>query len=86
MHKMGSHYRSDELDHPDPLYFPIKPDQARLKGVNTTSSQHLVDYRRSIIPTYTRALHDLNSVIWTFARSPPDLHPTRSGCDRILLE
>ena len=71
MHKMGSHYRSDQLDHPGPLNYPIQPDQARLKGVNTTSSRHLVDYKRLIIPTYTRALHDLNSATWTFPANMP---------------
>jgi len=78
--KVGSHCR---LNQTDPLIFPLKPDQARLLGVYTTSFRPLDDYRRSIIPTYTRALHDLNR---TSARSPPDLHPIRSGCDRILLE
>jgi len=48
-----SHCRSDQLDHPDPLNSPIKPDQARLKGVYMTSSRHpIVDHRRSFIPTY----------------------------------
>jgi len=63
--KVGSHCRSDQLDLPDPLNFPIEPDQARLKGVYTTYSRPLVDYRHSIIPTYTRALRgqlDLCSV------------------------
>ena len=83
---VGSHCRSDQLDHSDPLSFPIEPDLARLKGVYTTSSRSLVNHRRSIIQTYTRALHDLNSTNYTSARSPPDLHPNRSGCDVILLE
>jgi len=82
----GTHCRSDQLDHPDLLNFPIKPDQAGLKGVYTTSSRPLLHYRRSIIPTYTRALHELNLTNWTSARSPPDLYPTWSGCDQILLE
>ena len=81
-------FLSDQLVHPDYLNFPIKPDQARLKGIYATPSRPLVDYRRSIIPTYMymRALHDLNSINWTSARSLQDLHPTRSACDRILLE
>ena len=28
--KAGSHCRSDQLHQPDPLNFPIKPDQAQL--------------------------------------------------------
>jgi len=87
-----SHCRSDQLDHPDPLTFPIKPDQARLKGVYTTSSRPLVDHRRSIIPTCTRPLHVLDSTNWTSARSLPNLHrPDRdaigyySSTDRIQI-
>ena len=83
---MGSRCRSNQLGHPYPLNLPIEPDQARLKGVYTTSSRPLVNHKRLIIPTYTRALHDLNSTDWTSARSLQDFHPTRSGCDRILLE
>ncbi|KAH3840580.1 hypothetical protein DPMN_114030 [Dreissena polymorpha] len=49
--KVGSHCRSDLLDHPDHRNFPTKPDQARLKRVYTTSSRPLVDN--------TRPTHDL---------------------------
>ncbi|KAH3838136.1 hypothetical protein DPMN_111542 [Dreissena polymorpha] len=76
--KVGSHCRSDQLDHPDHRKSPTKPDQARLKREYTTSSRPLVDNTRphtthlrrplnhlsdfrSIISTYTQALHDLSS-------------------------
>ncbi|KAH3862739.1 hypothetical protein DPMN_025712 [Dreissena polymorpha] len=90
--KLGSHCRSDTLDHRN---FPTKPYEARLKRVNTTSSRPLVDNTRpphdsfttstqpsfrSIISTYTQALYDLSSTKWTSARLPPDLHTTRSFC------
>jgi len=75
---VGSHCRSDQLNQPDPLNFLIKPDQAWLKFVYTTSSRPLVGYRRLIIHlSYMQVLHDLSLTSWTSALSPPDLHPTR---------
>jgi len=42
--KASSHCRSDQLGRPKPLNFQVEPDQARLKGLNTTSSRPLVDF------------------------------------------
>jgi len=80
MHSLSAFLWADQLDQPDPLNFPINPEQARLKGAYTTSVRPLVGYRRTIIPTYTRALHDLNSTNWTSARTPY-LYPT----DRVAI-
>jgi len=61
---VSSHCRSDQLNHPDPLNFSKKPDQAGLKGVYTTSSLPLVRLSRSIRELYTKStrttghLHD----------------------------
>ena len=43
--KVGSHWRSDQLDHPDPLNFQIELNQARHKGVYTNSFRPLVNHR-----------------------------------------
>ncbi|KAH3702893.1 hypothetical protein DPMN_077920 [Dreissena polymorpha] len=43
---VGSHCRSDQLDHPDHQNLQTKLDQARLKRVYTTSSRPLVDNTR----------------------------------------
>ncbi|KAH3851115.1 hypothetical protein DPMN_093596 [Dreissena polymorpha] len=51
--KVGSHCRSDQLDHPDHGNFPTKPDQARLKRVYTTSSRPLVDTTRPPHDSFT---------------------------------
>ncbi|KAH3738592.1 hypothetical protein DPMN_045230 [Dreissena polymorpha] len=51
--KVGSHFRSDQLDHPDHQNFPTKPDQARLKRVYTTSSRPLVDNTRPTHESFT---------------------------------
>ncbi|KAH3888718.1 hypothetical protein DPMN_012758 [Dreissena polymorpha] len=71
--------------------FPTKPDQARLKRVNTTSSRPLADNTRPPHDSFTTStqssfrfplnhldLYDRSSTKWTSARSPPDLHKTRS--------
>ncbi|KAH3872265.1 hypothetical protein DPMN_035480 [Dreissena polymorpha] len=51
--KVGSHCRSDQLDHPDHRNFPTKPDQARLKRVYTTSSRPIVDNTRPPHDSFT---------------------------------
>ncbi|KAH3844060.1 hypothetical protein DPMN_086333 [Dreissena polymorpha] len=51
--KVGSHCRSDQLDHPDHRNFPTKPDQARLERVYTTSSRPLVDNTRPPHDSFT---------------------------------
>ncbi|KAH3720117.1 hypothetical protein DPMN_063010 [Dreissena polymorpha] len=89
--KVGSHCRSDQLDHPDHQNVPTKPDKARLKRVYMTSSRPLVDNTRPPHDSFTTStqpsfqfpldhldLYDLSSTKWTSARSPPDLHTTRS--------
>jgi len=84
-----SHSRSDQLDHPDPLTFPIKPDQVRLKVVYTTSSQPLVVHRRSIIPTFTRAFTrpQLDQLVLcsVAAKSSPDQIGLRSDITRVQI-
>ncbi|KAH3844149.1 hypothetical protein DPMN_086403 [Dreissena polymorpha] len=51
--QVGSHCRSDQLDHPDHRNFPTKPDQARLERVYTTSSRPLVDNTRPPHDSFT---------------------------------
>ncbi|KAH3720824.1 hypothetical protein DPMN_063729 [Dreissena polymorpha] len=50
---VGSHCRSDQLDHPDHQNFPTKPDQARLKRIYTTSSRSLVENTRPPHDSFT---------------------------------
>ncbi|KAH3707506.1 hypothetical protein DPMN_066914 [Dreissena polymorpha] len=81
--KVGSHCRTDQLDHPDHRKFPTKPDQARLKRVYTTSSRPLVDT--------TRPPHDsFTTTTQPFFRFPLDhldlyASPIRSQLDQVNL-
>ena len=56
---IGSHCRSDQLDHPDPLNFQIKPDQAQLKGVtwSTQSSTRQIHKHSSSASRWAWLLH-----------------------------
>ncbi|KAH3846655.1 hypothetical protein DPMN_088957 [Dreissena polymorpha] len=77
---------------------PTKLDQKGYTGLlldllsikhnpHTTHSRRLLNHVsdfRLIISTYTRALYNLSSTKWTSARSPPDLHTTRSNQEVIV--
>ena len=84
--KLGSHCRSDQLDHPDHPNSPIRPDQARLKA-----------YTRLLLDLLS-ITHDSHTIIHdsftTSTRPPfrfpldhPDLYtsPTRSQLDLLDL-
>ena len=68
--------------HPDPINFPIEPDQARIKGVYMT----FLDLLPITDARLSRPIREVYSTKWTSARSLQDLHSTRWGCDRTLLE
>ena len=87
--KLGSHCRSDQLDHPDHPNSPIRPDQARLKAY----TRLLLDLL-SITHDYSRLLHDVNPTTFPIsARSSRPLHdpytistrPTGSLLDRCQI-
>ncbi|KAH3833532.1 hypothetical protein DPMN_106844 [Dreissena polymorpha] len=81
--KVGSHCRSDQLDHPDHRNFPTKPDQARLKRVYTTSSRPLVDSTRPLHDSLTTSTRPT----FRFPLDHLDLYasPMRSQLDQVDL-
>ncbi|KAH3703331.1 hypothetical protein DPMN_078365 [Dreissena polymorpha] len=81
--KVGSHCRSDQFDHPDHRNFPIKPDQARLKRVNTTSSRPLADNTRPSHDSFTTSIQPS----FRFALDHFDLYASsiRSQLDQVDL-
>ncbi|KAH3787547.1 hypothetical protein DPMN_165673 [Dreissena polymorpha] len=83
MYKVGSHCRSDQLDHPDHRNFPTKPDQARLKSGFTTSSRPLVDNTRSQHDSFTTSTQPS----FRFPLDHLDLYasPIRSQLDQVDL-
>ncbi|KAH3704840.1 hypothetical protein DPMN_079901 [Dreissena polymorpha] len=95
--KVGSHCRSDQLDHPDHRNFPTKPDQALLKRVYTTSSRPLVDNTRPPHDSFTTSTQpsfrflfdhlDLYASSIRSQRDQVDLNSiaTRSSHDQILM-
>ncbi|KAH3843168.1 hypothetical protein DPMN_116678 [Dreissena polymorpha] len=95
--KVGSHCRSDQLDHPDHQNFPTKPDQARLKRVYTTSSRPIVDntlpphdsFTTSTQPSFRFLLDHLNLYASPIRSqlNQVDLSSiaTRSSLDQIVM-
>ncbi|KAH3809832.1 hypothetical protein DPMN_138212 [Dreissena polymorpha] len=81
--KVGSHCRSDQLDHPDHQNFPIKPDQAQLKRVYTTSSRPLADITRPSHDSFTTSTQPS----FQFQLDLLDLYasPIRSQLDQVDL-
>ncbi|KAH3726379.1 hypothetical protein DPMN_052241 [Dreissena polymorpha] len=81
--KVGSHSRSDQLDHTDHRNFPTKPYQARLKRVYTTFSRPLVDNTRPPHDYFTTSTQPS----FRFPLDDLDLYasPIRSQLDQVDL-
>ncbi|KAH3781953.1 hypothetical protein DPMN_159862 [Dreissena polymorpha] len=80
---MGSHCRSEQLDHPDHRNFPTKSDQARLERVYTTYSRSLVDNTRPQHDSFTTSTQPY----FRFPLDHLDLYasPIRSHLDQVDL-
>jgi len=81
--KVGSHCQLYQLDQPDPLNFPIKPDQARLKGVYKISFWlQTLDYP-NLYASFTQTQIDQLDLCSIAARSLPDKISLRSDITRV---